>query len=227
LDDVDDTPFIILEYVSGQQCESLVDFSLSQTVKTIALRDKMAGLQPPGIPSYSPSDYVQSILNTLQASESLFPFPEDDVHFLLQRFLERADSLLNLCETISDWSNTFMHGDFHEGNIVFTDEGACLLDFEYAAMGDPRVDLAYLRVQPERIHSERVMASLTRDETYNEVYKKFEPFALSFAIGWTLDKLRFLDAGSLEMNALSGHSRNQLLAYATVKLDQLETILST
>ena len=227
LDDVNETPFIIMEFVEGAQCHSLIDFSLSEIVKTVILRDKMTQLKPPDLPSYSPQGYIQSVFMPLRSMDALFSLPERDVNLLLDRFMGAEDMLRNHSESITDWRNDFMHGDFHEGNIVFTNEDAILLDFEYSAMGDSKIDLAYLRIQPEIPYPNRIMASLTKNEVYTESFQKFEPLALSFAISWTLKNLRLLDAGCLEQNAMKGYNRSQLLNYAKAKLVQLDELLPT
>jgi thiamine kinase-like enzyme len=119
-----------------------------------------------------------------------------------------------------------MHGDFHEANLVFTDDGARLVDFEYCAMGDSRLDLAYLRVQFEKSHPTNLVSSLAKNGDYNPI-SQFEPLALAFAIGWTLERLLLMDANKLESNAAKGLDPRQMRAYCRAKLDELDRTLST
>lgn len=75
-----------------------------------------------------------------------------------------------------------IHGDFHPGNVLFDNQkAAVLLDFEYASVGSPLVDLAYACVM--------FFASDITSGINNESAKRFlDTYSAALdhrEIGWT------------------------------------------
>lgn len=66
---------------------------------------------------------------------------------------EARDAALRLLPTAG--TPTFLHGDLHPGQIVASDEGVALVDFERAACGDAALDLGHFLAELRVVEAER------------------------------------------------------------------------
>jgi aminoglycoside phosphotransferase (APT) family kinase protein len=67
---------------------------------------------------------------------------------------------------------TLVHGDYRTGNLIYDgDRIAAVLDWEFARIGDPMVDLAWVCARSNRMESDRVCYLLPR-EAFLERYEK-------------------------------------------------------
>ncbi|MHA1768282.1 MAG: phosphotransferase family protein [Candidatus Thorarchaeota archaeon] len=227
LEDNEMTPFIIYEFIDGERHPSLQDFSLGDLVALKTVRHTLSELSPPGVPTFRTAlDYVESLFSRVSVVIDRHSPVESEVRDAVAEFLRLGDRLREHAEGIEDWSVKAMHGDLHEGNLIFSHGRAYLLDLEECAIGDPRIDLAYLRVQPTEYHNESLLLSLLDGATYDSI-RPLEPLALGFAIGWTLERLVLLVSDRVERNATSGYTKDQMLSYVNTKLREFQKGLST
>lgn len=97
----------------------------------------------------------------------LLPCREDPVAGALE-YVPDITSWRTLREAISDWQtttdkDTFLHGDFWPGNILWNDNHiAAVIDWEDAAIGPPVSDLAVSRVEIMTMYGEQAMETFTR-----------------------------------------------------------------
>lgn len=67
---------------------------------------------------------------------------------------------------------TLVHGDYRTGNLVYDDDGiAAVLDWEFATIGDPLLDVAWVCARSNRMDSELVCFLMHR-ERFLEAYEQ-------------------------------------------------------
>lgn len=97
----------------------------------------------------------------------LLPCREDPIAGALE-YVPDLTSWRMLREAISDWQttpgkDTFLHGDFWPGNILWNGNHiAAVIDWEDAAIGPPVSDLAVSRVEIMAMYGEQAMETFTR-----------------------------------------------------------------
>jgi aminoglycoside phosphotransferase (APT) family kinase protein len=71
---------------------------------------------------------------------------------------------------------TLVHGDYRTGNLVYDDDRiAAVLDWEFACVGDPMLDVAWVCARSNRMESDRVCYLLPR-ERFLERYERATGF---------------------------------------------------
>ena len=96
------------------------------------------GTEPPaGLPN-------QDILGRVERRIRTAPISEDDRGFLAGRYAELRDELDRLDYPLSAGP---AHGDAHTDNLMLTDDGPVLIDFERFYYGQPEWDIALMAVE--------------------------------------------------------------------------------
>lgn len=102
----------------------------------------------------------------------------DEVLDEARRFAHDASADLPILSDVVPWlvehrppavPLTLVHGDFQPGNVLLGPDGPCVIDWEFARIGDPREDLGYYRnypVPPNLYHQDApALLALYREAT--------------------------------------------------------------
>ena len=221
LRDAAHTPFIVLEHIDGMMIRSLGEVTAEQALALRSALDEFWTLTPSSARTHdSPHAYVERLLRALPSC----PAESGELSGLVDGFADMRNDLFRLCSDIEQWSGRLMHGDLHEGNIVFTRNGVRFLDLEECAYGEPMVDIAYLRVQNPSSHPAELMQETVGLVDMGAAHQ-YEPLALAFALSWTIEKLVALDSGLVEASLAERYPRKDMFDYTRVKLEELRTHL--
>jgi aminoglycoside phosphotransferase (APT) family kinase protein len=220
LRDENRTPFIAFEFIDGMTPTAAYDFTHEQATLFSQGLKTLAGLKPPETRSCETArDYVE-----WQFSRTANLPPIGTAGSLLSKFVALQDDVLIAADRAEEWSGQFMHGDLHEGNIVFSEDGIVFLDFEECAHGEPLLDLAYLRVQ--RLPSNPADFIPRIVGLREEAVKPYEPLALTFAISWTIQHLQYLESGLVDKSLAGNYTVSSMRSYAEAKIEELRGYLS-
>ena len=221
LSDNNETPFAIYEYIAGQRYSDLSQLNSKEVGALIDLRTRLNTVKPDKIKSFrNTAEYLDYIISR-QKMEWVELKPKS---MLLKKSLQILMHVTEDSERIyglEEWPNEFMHGDFHIGNIVFSDQNPILLDFEEAALGNPLYDYAYLTMEsynPEMY--ERILKRKIWDLDGIQ-YGKLCKAALIAIIAWTYNRLIRIEYNLVDP-LLSDKSRVTMMrSYLTSKIELL------
>lgn len=222
LPDVERTPFIVFEHLRGVIRGSVHEMTVGQKSALRSAHERLSRLKPPEVIAHrTPHDYVASVFTrTARCREDHGPL-SNTTRSCLDDFMGLQDAVDATSEHIVDWSGLFMHGDLHEGNIVFLGNEVRFLDLEDSAYGTPLLDLAYLRVQHLPPHSLDEMMQLLEGVDAG-IVQTYEPLALIFAVSWTLERLTYLDSESVEPALMANSSQTAMRDYVKAKMKELK-----
>ncbi len=218
------TPFIIYEFVKGRVIGSFDEFSNAEKSLLKQSLSVLSQTHAPFVPFFkSASDYIDSLMNKI-SDVQLEISPHDP---LLELIAELEVQLMSIYSYINDieWRTGFMHGDLQENNIVFCKDRAVFLDFEFSAIGDPLLDIAYLHNQ--RFHSSVIDESLIPQGDSVERASDLVPLALAFAISWGIEHIAHYSNGLLEPNLMVHKTHENVVLYTKSKLKELKDRLET
>lgn len=218
------TSFMIYEYVEGRVINSLGVFS---NVERSLLKQSLSTLSQihvSCIPIFkSTNAYLDSIRERISNVQQEFGSKGfiSDVFVKFEAQLNSIDSHINDVE----WRTGFMHGDLQENNIVFCENRAILLDFEFSAIGDPLFDIVYLHYQ--HVHSTAIDESLILEGDSVERAISLVPLVLASVICWSVEYLTYYYNGLLEPNIMVKKSPDSVALYIRAKLRELQQGLET
>jgi len=222
LPDKNETPYMLLHYLDGTTYSSISNASREELQ---ALKDTLHQLslqKPSGLRKYvTPFDYLTELYIEVTSHNAL-PSGSTETMSLVQEFQEQYTKLSSKIEALGIWSGTLMHGDLWEPNILFQDGQVILLDFESCSYGDSIYDLAYLLEASDGPPIEELPVLLYSH--YKENVNSFRPIALMALIGWSLDRLLFLDAGLVEQNLSTPKIRKSIVRYTQAKISRLASL---
>ena len=155
-------PFMIMSFIEGKVQEP--------TPKDSDWLDKFASLLQ-DVRSIDTS-LLPKLPVRIDPLEDIFKFiPKDDEWNDLKNFL------CNISDTVYKGDKTFLHGDFWPGNILWKGkEIVGLLDWEYAAIGDPVSDIAVASLELRYSLGEEGM---TKFQEQCSNFLDIDPFRLS------------------------------------------------
>ncbi|MEZ5515558.1 MAG: choline/ethanolamine kinase family protein [Steroidobacteraceae bacterium] len=142
--------FLVTEFIDGQGW-SAANFANVADLRVLAHRLRLLHALPaPGIPCHEPMDVVHAYVATISR---LAPAEVVD----LAALSERGARLLDVAESTSRVSS-IVHNDLDHRNLIAAGQ-LYLLDWEYARIADPLLDLAcVLSYYPEAVrHSELLL----------------------------------------------------------------------
>jgi len=222
LPDKDETPFMLLHYLDGVTYSSIFDASRKELQ---ALKDTLHELslqKPPDLRKYvTPIDFLLGVHDEIAHHEALSTSSTEVVP-LVRAFQELYCKISPIIETLEPWSGTIMHGDLWEPNILIHDGRVRLLDFESCAYGDPLYDIAYLLEASDNTPREEPPFHLNIDQR-NKV-KSYRLVALMSLVGWSLDRLLFMDAGLVEQNLNTSKIKKSIIKYTRAKISRLSSL---
>jgi thiamine kinase-like enzyme len=124
---------LVSEYVSGRHFSAVTDrdWALVQIGVTLgALHDHTIGTEIHGIVS-----------DAFTGTTWLFDQVERDRPDALRDFAWAMETLRRIQEVRGPFTPALLHADVSEGNVIFTGQGAFLIDWEYAGAGDRYYDV--------------------------------------------------------------------------------------
>jgi thiamine kinase len=128
-----DRSSLITEYLEGRVWTPHY-FTRMRDLRSLGLRLRMLhGLTPPSMPRFDPLAAARRYADTIARSE-----PQE--HARLQQLLDTGAAALARSGSVSR-AATIVHSDLHHGNVLTADR-IYLIDWEYAQVGDPLLDLA-------------------------------------------------------------------------------------
>jgi aminoglycoside phosphotransferase (APT) family kinase protein len=226
LNDEQKTPFIVFGYLEGAVYSSVDEMSFDQKRLLRKTHQEFTSLEPPGVPEFAtPQAYVDSVFRAMTTCVGNYGPVSNWTQNSCEFFMGLHESVTAACDSVKQWSGGLMHGDLHEGNIVFSGEQVRFLDLEECALGSPFLDLAYLRVQQLPSHPVEVMTPLLADVEASTL-RAYEPLALIFAISWTLEHLAYFDTGSVDSSLMQNYSQAAMREYADAKMKELKGYFS-
>jgi len=151
-----DTPVMCLEYVAGSHEADLGGQATDRVrqlgelmgrLHTLRLHDLVESFPPPSNLAVYAHEYLESILARIAAVENALPGG------LQVRMRRAADIFARHREPVqrsdafsTDEPPALLHGDVGPSNVLWA-HGPVLIDWEYARLGDPADDIAYIFVQ--------------------------------------------------------------------------------
>ena len=122
---------------------------------------------------------------------------------------------------------TLVHGDYKTNNLIFSDEGVVVLDWEMAPLGEPLEDLAWTRLWTTEYD---LVGGLLSADDYLAAYTaetglEVEPTRLFFWQLFSLVKLAAIFVSSARLGTHTGHPR-PLLAMLGRALPWLESAIA-
>jgi hypothetical protein len=147
-----DGPRLLLDDVpGGDQYDAPVPLLLRMVSMLVGLQaawvDRVAELVSLGLPDWRPDAFAAAAARALDASaDVLEPEVRRRVEAIVDGLLERFTRI-----AAAGVPDTFVHGDFHPGNVVGTTERLALLDWGDCGIGHPLLDQAVFleRLTPE------------------------------------------------------------------------------
>lgn len=139
-------PYFILEYLEGSEVSELSVSQVSELGRLLAsLHQQRAdsGQTPEGL-EHSPIDFVKLFTNGMgywkKHESRIFELP------VVKKLWPQISSYIsNVSHFINERSgSSLVHGDVHKFNILNTNNGLKLIDWEMAHSGDPALDLSKL-----------------------------------------------------------------------------------
>ena len=222
LPDRNETPFMLLHYLEGKLLSSIADASREEL---LALRNTLHELscqKPPGLRKYAtPFKYFAKFYDEI-TNHDVLSRGTTEVASLVRAFKEYHIKLSPKIEALEEWSRNLMHGDLWEPNILFQDGKVRLLDFEFCSYGDPIYDLAYLLEANEEPLTEQPPDLLYGDRMKHVI--SYRPIALVALIGWSLNRLLFMDASLVEPNLNTPLIKKNMLRYTHAKMSRLVSL---
>ena len=224
LSDTIETPFAIYEYIAGRRYSDLSQLSSNELDVLIALKSKLNAVRPGKIHSFgSMSEYLDYFISR-QKGEWLELKPKS---MLLEKSLQMLMQATEDSESIYDleeWPDEFMHGDFHLGNIVFSDRNPVLLDFEEAALGNPLYDYAYLTMEsynPE-MYNRILKGKIPNLESIQ--YRHLCKVALIAIIAWTYNRLIRIEYNLVDPLLADENRVKMMRSYLATKIELLSVM---
>lgn len=115
----------------------------------------------PALPEQPASVQLEGCRRALDAGFAPRPVFELALRWLRERCTERAGPL------------ALVHGDFRNGNLLVGPEGLrAVLDWEYAHLGDPMEDLAFLCLKPWRYGGHRPVGGFGKRDALYAAYER-------------------------------------------------------
>jgi aminoglycoside phosphotransferase (APT) family kinase protein len=214
-----ETPFMLLQYADGIARPSISQATHEELQSLNDTLRRLSQLRPPGLQRYkTPLAYLDEMHWRVVHHEELSS-TSADVMNLVSTFRKEYTRFHPIIEALDEWSETTMHGDLWEPNILFQDGGVLLLDFELCCIGDTLYDLAYLMEA-----SDGPPVGSLPNFLSGEILQRTEglrPVALMSLVSWSLERLIFMDAGLVEPNLTSPQIRRNVIRYSKMKLSRL------
>lgn len=119
---------VLMTYVKGRQVSVIDDqIPIIETYKQI---QKAMALYSDNVPKHGENFYIKRYINHLKAID----YDKEKIHDL--KVMGK-----HLFSNVSQLGKGFMHGDFHSGNMVMTEEGLYILDFDACNLLSSHIDL--------------------------------------------------------------------------------------
>lgn len=117
-------------------------------------------------PTLDPESYGHDSIIALFDSGRVPKVLEEAFDAVASHAMARVESLFEACAPLSQ---TRIHGDLHAGNILWTDDGPVVMDFDDCATGPPLADL-WMFLSGDRDYQEVCLSDLVQG------YEQFRPF---------------------------------------------------
>jgi aminoglycoside phosphotransferase (APT) family kinase protein len=225
LDDTRKTPFLLLNYLHGDVLGSLKELSERKARlldETLLLLNSSA---PLGLKSYqTPYDYLEGKLGDVRSAICLMENVSADLEQLISDLFSMRPKVEETLSSI-EWNRMPMHGDLQEGNIIFNNDRAFLLDFEECCMGDPSYDTCYLFLQnrnnsPDDIPQLPTPSRISLDEIFAVV-----PLVLAVLIAWSIERLCYSEMNVVSPWLTSPNAFAAVMEYTGEKIAMLKEYL--
>ncbi len=226
LSDLKQTPFMVLEHITGQIPSRISELDSSDIETIFAFHQKFAKLRPKTIHKFKNAEsYIRfnydSILRIYNQSNTYSNYIENRISLMddfQQSLLEWAKSM--------PWSCDLMHGDFHTQNIVFQKGGLLFLDLEFCALAESMIDQSYFFCEPYSLKNlSELKKSISQIEKRNQILL-FAPLALLALISWFLIWIMNTEQNLIEPILLTNGSRASWIDYLSTRMDILESLLT-
>ncbi|MHA1576916.1 MAG: phosphotransferase [Candidatus Thorarchaeota archaeon] len=221
LPDREETPFMVSRLVSGTSPSNAGALTESEFKSILNALDKLVETKLTGVRRFSTaSEYVQYLSSPISIDFEYGGFVKEigsEFRKLKDKLLERADSF--------QWTQTIMHGDLHEPNIIFQNGTVILLDFEACCIGSSVFDIAYLFTQSQNSESSEYPDYILSDSIAKNKLVEMEPLALFSAIAWTLERFANLEKEIIEPNLCSIELKQAYALYLQTKTPLLSMML--
>jgi aminoglycoside phosphotransferase (APT) family kinase protein len=222
LQDRKEIPFILLQYADGHIYSSITEATREELHSLKDTLHKLSLLKPPELQTYTtPRAYLDEMHRRVTEHEMLSSASSDVLH-LVRTFCQKYAAVNQRVEALESWSQTTIHGDLWEPNILFHKGGVLLLDFELCCVGDPIYDLAYLMEASDSPQTASI-PDLISNETMERM-NELRPVVLMSLVSWSLERLISMDAGIVEANLTSPQIRENIIQYSRMKLARIEML---
>ncbi len=221
LADSRETPFAIFEYIEGDTISSANYLSVENEIARV-LR-VFSELKPDGINCFSNAvEYHQRLLKELEVFNARMKPKDTSLRRTLDTLLDAFRTFTSHIIGSTSWPQLLMHGDLRLDNIVLTNDGPVLLDLESCALGEPILDLLYMKMESEDTLSLSNLSDVPKSKI-----QILSVLALLPVISWTLKRLIYLDHNMVETSLSSGSIRDRMNQYLSVKMKELTICLSS
>ena len=222
LKDSSETPFFLIEYVSGTAHSKIADANEDELLSLKESLRKLKKEKPSGIPKYaSPTDFLVANHEQVENHSWLLRASEE-TKTLLTEYNSLFPKIESRMDILGSWSGDVMHGDLWIPNILFRDSvEALILDFDMCAYGDSRYDLCRL-MEGEDI--EENIPSLIPNEDLRFI-NSLRPLAVAFIVDWSIERLLSMESGVVEPILNTNEIRAGILRYAEEKINRLKILL--
>jgi Ser/Thr protein kinase RdoA (MazF antagonist) len=126
---MDGTSVVVWEWVTGKDVDKEIDATALHDL-WYGVNDTMADMEA-ALPKRTLPEHVERYLACLREID-WSPTRTEQLRQWSRQWIEAVERL----------PSGFQHGDFHSGNVLRTDNGLVLLDFDACGLGSPLVDMA-------------------------------------------------------------------------------------
>jgi len=217
---VETFPYMILEYVPGRLYSSPCTISSADMSRLLGSLSSFWRVEVSDVPRYNtPVDYLGQLTRTLD-DFALGQLGSE----IAQQTRDCLESLRDLCPSIEWCSDSTIHGDLSETNIVFAEDRVVFLDPENLAIADPVLDVAYLSIQAEHYECPDIIPRLLPKAARRGVEGHIS-LALMTVITWSLERLTLIDSGRVASRLSTDDIRGRIIRYVLRKLNYLTRVL--
>jgi aminoglycoside phosphotransferase (APT) family kinase protein len=217
--DEQETPFLLLPYTEGFTRSSISEATNKEIQSLLDALYRLSLQKPPGLHRYkTPLAYLNEMFKRVEQHVGRSSISAD-VMDLVRAFRHEYIRLYSAIDSLGSWSETTMHGDLWEPNVLFRNTGVVLLDFEMCCVGDTLYDLAHL-LEASISLPISLLSKFLPAESLNRI-DGLRPVAIMSVIGWSIDRLLFMDDGLVEPNLTSPRVRKNVIEYSRIRISRL------
>ena len=122
--------FLITEYIDGSVC-SKNNFSLNDRAILKKIIEKYQKIEI-GLPKFNYLKHIKKYQKTISQKSTI----DNKLKKRLEKFYPHLENFQN-----KNWSPVLCHHDLNPANIIKTDKGMKIIDWEFAGYGHPKYDL--------------------------------------------------------------------------------------